>query len=131
MDPYRENIIELYKNPLNKRIIRNADISHSGAIISCGDHVRIFAKVNKKGVITDASFEGKGCAISIAASSMLTEEAKGKTLAEIKKWNLKNIEKWLGVKLGPARAKCALLALESLQEGIKRFYKETRRRLMH
>lgn len=85
--------------------------------------MRVFAKVNKKGVVTDASFEGEGCVISIAASSVLTEETKGKTLDEIKKWNLKNIEKWLGVKLGPSRAKCALLALESLQEGIKRFYK--------
>lgn len=119
MELYSELVIDLYKNPLNKRVMPDATISHSGAIISCGDRVRVYAKVNKKGVIEDAAFEGEGCAISIAAASLLTEELKGKILNEVTNWGPEKISEWLGMELGPARIKCGMLALESLQKGIK------------
>lgn len=112
---YRDFIVELYKNPLNKRIIKNATATASGANPACGDHLRIYAKI-KNGKIADVSFEGQGCAIMIASASLLTENAKGKFLKEIKKWNSKNIFKWLGPELGPSRIKCGLLALETLQK---------------
>lgn len=120
MDIYTSLIIDLYKNPLNKRQMPDATISHSGANVTCGDRVRIYARLGKDGIIKDASFEGEGCAISIAASSLLTEEAKEKNIAEITKWNFQQVFEWLGTELGPARVKCGLLALETLQEGIKR-----------
>lgn len=116
---HRHFIIDLYKNPLNKRKIRNANLTASGANPMCGDRVRIYAKVNKKGVIQDISFEGEGCTISIAAASLLTEKAKGKPIGAIKKWGQKNIFKWLGTELGPSRLTCGLLALETLQTALK------------
>lgn len=119
MDIYRSLIIDLYKNPLNKRKIANADFTASGANVTCGDRVRIYVRLNKNGKIADASFEGEGCAISIASADLITESAKGKTPAQISKWNAKNIFEMLGTPLGPNRIKCGLLALETLQQGIK------------
>ncbi|MEK7523629.1 MAG: iron-sulfur cluster assembly scaffold protein [Patescibacteria group bacterium] len=116
MDIYRNLIIDLYKNPLNKREMKHADLTGSGANVTCGDRVRVYVKFFKGTQnIADASFEGEGCAISMAAASLLTEEAKGKSLDEIAKWNSENIFEFLGTELGPARIKCGLLALETLQ----------------
>lgn len=117
---YRELIIDLYKNPLNKREILNADITASGANPLCGDRVRIYLKLDRNGKISDASFEGEGCAISIAAASLLTENAKGKTLEEINSWNKENIFELLSTELSPVRLKCGLLPLETMQKGMKR-----------
>ncbi|MEK9132376.1 MAG: iron-sulfur cluster assembly scaffold protein [Patescibacteria group bacterium] len=116
---YRDLIIDLYKNPLNERKIADADFTNSGANVTCGDSIRIYAKV-KKGLITDISFEGEGCAISIAAASLLTEKAKGQPLDKIAKWGSRNITAWLGAELSHARIKCGLLALETLQEALKK-----------
>lgn len=120
MSLYRSLIIDLYKNPLNKRKIKNADFTASGANVTCGDRVRIYVKLNKNGKIADASFEGEGCAISIASADLLTKNAKGKTLAQISKWNDKNIFDLLGTELSPNRIKCGLLPLETLQQAINR-----------
>lgn len=119
MSLYRSLIIDLYKNPLNKRKIANADFTASGANVTCGDRVRVYVKLNKNGKIADASFEGEGCAISIASAGLLTENVKGKTLKQIAKWDSKNIFELLETELSPNRIKCGLLALETLQQAIK------------
>ncbi len=135
MTLYRSLIIGLYKNPINKRKMYNPDIAASGANIACGDRVRIYAKFarvkathnrgqnrgrknNSRAKISEVSFEGEGCAISIAAASLLTQKAIGMTPAQIMKWSAKDVFGWLGQELGPNRAKCGLLALETLQKGI-------------
>lgn len=123
MNIYAEQIIELYKNPLNKRAIKNADIKHSGVNVACGDHLRIYLKLDKKKKVTDASFKGEGCSVSIAAASLLTEELKNKSLPEIAKMGPQNMFKLLKTELSPARVKCGVLALEAAQEGIKLYRK--------
>ena len=115
----QEVIIDLYKHPLNRRAIPNADISHSGVNMSCGDRVRIYVKLGKDKTAADVSFEGEGCSITIATASLLTEQAKGKSLAEIGDWNSLTIFELLETELGPLRIKCGLLPLETLQQGIK------------
>ena len=119
MDLYRDLIIDLSKNPLNKRGIPHADVAASGANISCGDRFRLSAKLAADGTLTDVAFEGEGCAISTASASLLTEEAKGKTAAEVLQWNTQTVFEWLGTDLGPSRAKCGLLPLETLQKALK------------
>lgn len=119
MDLYRDTIIQLYKNPLNKRPIPHADFSGIGTNPMCGDRLRVYAKIDAHSKISDISFEGEGCAIFIAAASLLTEEAKGKMLAEILEWGTLNVFEWLGTELGPGRVKCGLLPLETLQEALK------------
>lgn len=125
MEMYHELIIDLYKNPLNKRVISNPDSTKSGANVTCGDRLRVYVKFadtnggssTKK--IEDVSFEGEGCAISIAAASLVTENAKGKTADEIVTWATPQIFEWLETELSPARIKCGLLALETLQHALK------------
>ncbi len=119
MDLYAEQIVDLSKNPLNRGEMAGATLTHSGVNTTCGDHVRMYV-LAEKGKVKDASWEGDGCAISIAAASVLTEEIKGKSLNDLEKLNKEDIYEWLGIEnLGPARVKCATLSLETLQGGIK------------
>ncbi|MFH0773302.1 MAG: iron-sulfur cluster assembly scaffold protein [bacterium] len=81
----------------------------------CGDVIQMEVEV-VKGVVKHAMFTGKGCAISKAASSLLTDFAKGKSISELRKWDKTSMIKLLGIELGPNRLKCALLPLEALQK---------------
>lgn len=120
MNLYSSLIVDLSKNPVNKRAMPDANITGSGANVMCGDRVRMYAKTDADRKILDCSFEGEGCAITMASASLLTEEAKGKSLAEISEWNSLHVFQWLGTELGPGRVKCGLIPLETLQEALKR-----------
>jgi len=115
---YRENIIDHFKNPRNFGEIIEAEIKHSELNSICGDMIRLFVKLEDKKV-SDVKFKGNGCAISMAATSMMTEVLKGKTLEEIKKLSKEDIFEMLGIKLGIVRIKCGLLCLNTLMNGIK------------
>jgi nitrogen fixation NifU-like protein len=84
----------------------------------CGDVIQMEVEV-VNGVVKHAMFTGKGCAISKAAASLLTDEAKNKSISELRKWDKVSMIKMLGIELGPNRLKCALLPLEALQKLIK------------
>ena len=117
MDLYAENILDHYKNPRNKKKLEDATVSKPGANPLCGDHLVMYLKIeNDK--ITEATFEGKGCAISQASASMLTEILPGKTVEEAKKISKDDILEMLGVEIGPTRLKCALLAWDTLRESL-------------
>jgi len=115
---YRENIIDHFKNPRNFGEIVEAEIKHSELNSVCGDIIRLFVKL-KDGKVIDAKFKGNGCAISIAATSMMTDALKGKTFEEIKNLSKEDIFEMLGIKLGIVRMKCGLLCLNTLMNGIK------------
>lgn len=115
---YRENILDHYKNPRNFGEIKNANVMHSEFNPFCGDMVKIFLKFDNEKVV-DVKFKGNGCAISMAATSMLTERLIGKSLSEIKKITNKDIFEMLGIELGIVRMKCGLLCLNALYNGLK------------
>ncbi|MBI2106273.1 SUF system NifU family Fe-S cluster assembly protein [Candidatus Woesearchaeota archaeon] len=115
---YRENIIDHFKNPRNYGEIVEAEIKHSELNSICGDIIRLFVKL-ERGKVIDAKFKGNGCAISMAATSMLTEKLKGKTLEDIKKLTKEDVFEMLGIKLGIVRMKCGLLCLNTLMNGVK------------
>jgi nitrogen fixation protein NifU and related proteins len=117
---YRENIIDHYKNPHNHGTIEDADIKFAEHNPFCGDLITITIKLEKNN-IRDIKFDGKGCAISHAAASMLTDEVMGKPLEEVKKINREHVVNMLGIEVGPVRTKCAVLGLAAMREGIKRF----------
>lgn len=121
MNLYTQLIIDLSKNPANRRALPDANCSASGANVTCGDRVRMYAKMLRQAqhdILADCSFEGEGCAISTAAASLITEEAKGKTATEISAWDSLKIFELLGTELGPSRIKCGLLPLETLQSAL-------------
>ena len=116
-DVHMEYILELYRNPRNKGKIENPDISHKEGNPSCGDEIQIDIKLDGN-KIADIKFSGKGCAISQAAASILTEMVKGKTLEEVKKITKEEMLEAIGVPLSPIRLKCGLLALKVLKTGL-------------
>jgi nitrogen fixation NifU-like protein len=116
-DLYRQNILDHYQNPRNFGTLEHPDISAEDSNPLCGDEIRIDLQV-KDGVIEDVRFSGKGCSISRAAASMLTEEIRGKSLEEVKRIGKDDVLEMLGIELGPVRLKCALLALKTLKVGV-------------
>jgi len=117
MDLYMEQILDHYKYPRNFGRLENPDISHEEGNPSCGDQIRIDLKI-QDGKIADVRFSGKGCAISQAAASMLTEMIKGQSLEDVKKLSKEDMLKELGIEISAIRLKCALLALKVVKAGV-------------
>jgi nitrogen fixation NifU-like protein len=117
-DLYREVIIEHYKNPSYRGHLDPHDITFADNNPLCGDHIEITLRVNDKGLVSDARFDGHGCAISQASADLLIESIIGKTLEDVKKLNKQDILDLLGIELGPVRLKCALLSLKVLKAGV-------------
>lgn len=113
---YKENILDHYKNPRNYGEIENPDISYFDTNPLCGDELQLQIKV-KDGKADDVKFKGKGCSISLASASMLTEMILGQDMEEVKKIGKKEILDAVGLQLGPSRIKCALLSLKVLKAG--------------
>lgn len=135
-DLYQEVIFDHNRNPRNFRVMEDADRQVEGFNPLCGDRLTLFLKMDGD-VITDASFQGSGCAISTASVSLMTEIVKGKTEAEAEALftqfhemttgkeddvNLEAIGKLAvlaGVREYPARVKCATLAWHTLDAALK------------
>jgi len=118
-DMYREVILEHYKHPHNAGTLEQPDISHEENNPLCGDRVRIDLQV-VDGVITDVRFKGRGCAISQASASLLTDELKGKTLDQARAISKDDLLDLIGIPLdkNPVRIKCVLLPLKTLKAGV-------------
>lgn len=117
-DLYREVIIEHYKNPSYRGELDPHDISFADDNPLCGDHIQIDLRVADDGNITDARFDGHGCAISQASADLLIESIIGKSLEDVKGMKKQDILDLLGIDLGPVRLKCALLSLKVLKAGV-------------
>jgi len=117
-DLYREQIIERYKNPQFRGHLDPHDIQFEDDNPLCGDHIEITIRVDGDDKVTEAAFEGKGCAISQASADLLVESVQGKSLEEIKHMNKEDVLELLGIDLGPVRLKCALLSLKVLKAGV-------------
>lgn len=117
-DLYRELIIDRYKSPLYRGELDPHDISFEDDNPLCGDHIRIDLRVDGDERVTEAVFDGRGCAISQASADLLVESIQGKTLEEIKALSKEDLLDLLGIELGPVRLKCALLSLKVLKAGV-------------
>lgn len=114
---YRDEILDHYRHPRHRGHLAAPDISHSDHNPFCGDEITLELKV-ENGVVTDAAFDGRGCAISQASASMMTDEIIGKSLDELKQWSKDDLLELLGIEIGPVRLKCALLPLKALKAGV-------------
>jgi nitrogen fixation NifU-like protein len=113
---YREVILDHYKNPRGHGVIEAADATAAGQNPLCGDEVSIYVAFGKDGdTIEDVKFSGRGCAISQAATSMLTEMVKGRSATEVATLPRDELLDEVGIPLSPMRLKCALLGLGTLK----------------
>jgi nitrogen fixation NifU-like protein len=116
---YKEHILDHNANPRNFGELPDADVDDGKTNVTCGDEVRTMVTLDGE-TITKMHFMGRGCAISQAATSMLTEHVVGKTVQDILAMNGDSMLQLLGVQLSPSRMKCATLGLESLQRALRK-----------
>ena len=113
---YREVILDHYKSPRGHGLIEGADVQAEGQNPLCGDEVTISVKFADDGeTIEGIGFEGRGCAISQAATSMLTELVQGRSAQEVAALPREELLDEIGIPLTPVRLKCALLGLSTLK----------------
>lgn len=111
---YRENILDHYKNPRNKKALHNCT-SAKETNPSCGDELTLYLNL-QNGKISEASFTGIGCAISQASASMLTEKLAGMDAEAAKKLDEKSVLEMLGISISVNRMNCAILPLKALRK---------------
>jgi len=114
---YREHILDLYKNPQNFGILKNANHKHTEHNSVCGDEITVQLLI-KQGKVKDVKFNGSGCVISLVSASLLTDKIKGMKVEEIQKFGKDDILKLLKIKVNPARIKCALLSLDAVKKSL-------------
>ena len=120
-DFYRENILDHYKNPRNYGLLEDADAHAEGQNPLCGDEVTVSIKFAADGeTIEQIGFEGRGCAVSQAATSMLTDLVKGRTATEVAALPKEEILEEVGIPLTPVRMKCAILGLGVVKVALNR-----------
>ncbi|HEV3196080.1 MAG TPA: SUF system NifU family Fe-S cluster assembly protein [Candidatus Cybelea sp.] len=113
-DFYRDYILDHYRNPRNFGTLENADVEAEDLNPLCGDQIRMQLKVDGD-VVRDLRFSGKGCAISQASASMLTEAVKGMKLSDVAKLSKDVVLENVGIGISPTRMKCAMLGLRVLK----------------
>lgn len=118
----KEEVLDHYRNPRNRGTMAKPDFTSGQHNPSCGDSVCMQGRV-AHGKLSDVAFESKGCVISQATASLLSETFKGKPLADILAMDKETLLKALGIPLGPTRLKCALLPLMALQQGVNEYQK--------
>lgn len=118
MNIYQAELMDHFKNPRNRGELEGADITTEELNPSCGDSVQLFISLDNN-KIKKVMFLGKGCVISQAAASMLTEKLVGMSLREANNLNAKVMTDLIGIQLGPNRLQCALLPLVALQKGLQ------------
>ena len=114
-DLYRDYILDHYKNPRNYGELEHATHRYHDTNPLCGDEITMFLLVGDDARVHDVHFTGRGCAISQASASILTDEVKGKSLDELKEYGRDKVLADLGITVSPARIKCALLSLKTLK----------------
>ncbi|MDN5272292.1 SUF system NifU family Fe-S cluster assembly protein [Chloroflexus sp. MS-CIW-1] len=118
-DIYREQILDHARHPRNFGHLPAPTVVREERNPLCGDQIRLELAISDD-VITDVRFTGRGCAISQASASLLTEAIKGKPVAEAKQFSKDDLLELIGIPLAhnPTRLKCALLSLKALKAGL-------------
>ncbi|MDT8357282.1 MAG: iron-sulfur cluster assembly scaffold protein [Methanomicrobiaceae archaeon] len=120
---YNPKVLELFKNPKNLGKMEDADVESLAGSRACGDMIAFYLKIDEETrTITNASFESYGCAANIAASSILTEMVKGKTLEDAWQISWKEISDELGG-LPTVKFHCGILAVGALRRAIRDYFR--------
>jgi nitrogen fixation NifU-like protein len=120
-------ILDHYENPRNYGARPDADVIQKWGNPGCGDIVTIYLNINDRGVINNVTFEGEGCTLSQAATSIITEMVIGKPVDEVENMSPNVISDIVGLEIAMNRPKCATLGLTSVKMAINEW--ERRKRL--
>ena len=116
---YRDFILEHYRNPHNQGTLDPHDLHFADSNPTCGDEMSMTIRLDEaKERVAQVAFDGRGCAISQASASILTDELAGMTVQELRDLDPRGVVENLGVPIGPARLKCALLSYKVLQGAV-------------
>lgn len=129
---YIEFILDHYNNPHHKGTLTEPDIMVNGGNPGCGDIVTIFVKLDDDDRIVDAMFDGQGCTISMAASSLVMDMIIGKTIAEVDVMDYTALLEELGREVVQSRIRCATLAMDTIKAGAREYpsHKATGKKLV-
>ena len=109
---YRDQILEHYKRPHNFGSIEDADLEFEDSNPFCGDEQHVYIRLDEDDRVAEVKFEGKGCAISTAATSLLTDEIVGMSREDLLRLPKEYVLDLLGIDISATRMKCALLGLK-------------------
>jgi nitrogen fixation protein NifU and related proteins len=119
---YRDFILEHYREPHNHGVLEPHDLQFADSNPTCGDELSMTLRLDASGQrVDDVAFDGRGCAISQASASIMTDELRGMTLDDVRGMDARAVVEALGVPIGPARLKCALLGYKVLQGAVTGF----------
>jgi nitrogen fixation NifU-like protein len=117
---FRDELMDIYKNPMNQGLLDDHTHEAEGKNSMCGDHVSLQLRI-EDGKISDAKFHGDACSVSVIASALLTEHIIGKTVEEAKKITKEDLLEMIGLNLTTSRVKCATLVLSALEGALEGF----------
>jgi nitrogen fixation NifU-like protein len=112
---YREQILEHYKRPHNFGRLESPDLEFEDTNPFCGDEQHVTLRLDEEGRVAEVAFEGQGCAISTAATSLLTDELIGKSREELLRLQKDFVLDLLGIEISATRMKCAMLGLKVIK----------------
>jgi nitrogen fixation NifU-like protein len=117
---YRDFILEHYREPHNRGVLDPHDLAAADANPTCGDELAVTIRLDAAGErVAEVAFDGRGCAISQASASILSDELAGMSRDELAAIDPGEVVGNLGVPIGPARLKCALLAWKVVQGAVR------------
>ena len=120
---YNEKVLKIFQSPRNAGMIKNASGTGTVGNVQCGDIMKIYIKVNERGVIEDAKFKTFGCVSAIASSDMACDMIKGKTIEDALKLTNKEVLENLGG-LPSQKIHCSVLATEAITAAIANYKKK-------
>ena len=118
---YIEFILDHFNNPRHHGALADPDILVNGGNPGCGDVVTMYVKVDETDHVTAATFEGRGCTISMAGASLITEMVLGKTLKEIEEMPYTPLIDQMGEDVVKSRLRCATLGIDTLKGGAREY----------
>jgi nitrogen fixation NifU-like protein len=118
MDIYGEIVLDHFRHPRKAKLLEGADWQATDSNPLCGDRVTVTLSTDQNGIITDFGFEGDGCAISVASTSLLGEKLPGRKLDELLKMPKEEVLDLLGIPISPGRIKCALLGYSCIKKAL-------------
>ncbi len=119
-----ELIMEHYEDPINWGSMEDADVVQKIGNPGCADVITVYLKINGEGHVERISFEGEGCTLSMAGTSMVMEMVEGKTLEEVRAIPLDAVIEILGRELAMTRPKCSTLGINAVRFGLDKYRKK-------